>query len=444
MKFAGTQYYSVLLATTSASFLIPFTTSSIALALPTLLDEFRVSLAEINWVANTFLIALSSLVLIVGRLSDWLGRGRVFLVGIILLMISSLATSLTYSYEGLLLCRFIQGISSSMISSTAIPILIDVLPRERRGLGIGVNTMSVYVGLSLGPLVGGYIINQFGWRGLFILKALIATIALILTLSGVDLRGGVMPRPDVIRSISIPTSIALIVYGTSNINTLLGLILTSLGTALFVSTLINEKTHPKLLHSRILSRRSISANTSALLNYSATYALIIIISAYLQKLRGLQPLDAGVILAIQPVIQAALSPVVGHLADRYDPSTIASVGMSIIATGIGSLLLITQTSPLTNLVIILAALGVGFALFVPSNTTAIMNMSPREAYGSATAFLATMRFIGQALSTSIITSIMRVENDLFIAMKLSIIIYTVLSFLGVSFSLNARGSKEVR
>ncbi len=441
MRSIKTRYYSVLLATTSASFLTPFTTSSIAIALPTLSEEFKVSLATINWVANIFLITLSSLILVVGRISDWFGRGRIFLAGITLLMISSLATFFTSSYEELLLFRFIQGVSASLISSTAIPILVDSFPKEKRGLGIGVNTMAVYMGLSLGPLIGGYVVDHLGWRVLFILKALIATIALILTLLVVDLSSGVAPKPDPARSILISTSTVLIVYGASSINTILGFISASLGTTLFTYTLISEKRDPKLLHPKILSKKPISANLSALLNYSATYALTIILSAYLQKLRGLQPADAGLILATQPVIQAALSPIAGHISDRYDPSTTASVGMFIIASSISALLLINHTSPLTNLLVILAVLGVGFALFASPNTTAIMNMSPRDAYGSATAFLATMRFVGQALSTSIVTSIMRIENDLFIAMRLSTIIYIVLSVLGAFFSLIARGSR---
>ncbi|MEM0453741.1 MAG: MFS transporter [Sulfolobales archaeon] len=442
MKFVKTQYYSALLATTSASFLIPFTASSIALALPTLSEEFNLNLAEVNWVANIFLIALSSLVLIIGRVSDWLGKGKVFLSGVTLFTISSFITFFTYNYADLLVCRFVQGVSASMISSTAIPILVDVFPKEKRGLGIGVNTMAIYVGSSLGPLIGGYIINHFGWRTLFVFKALIATIALIFTLLVIDLRRGIASKPSSVKTILIPFSIALIVYGASSISTLLGLLSISSGMMLFISILVDERKNPKLLHPTILNRRPIAANTSALLNYSATYALTIILSTYLQKIRDLQPADAGLILAIQPITQATLSPIAGYLADRRDPSTTASIGMFIIATSIGGLLLITRESPLVNLLVILAILGVGFALFASSNTTAIMNMSSREAYGSATALLATMRFVGQALSTSIITSIMRLENDLFIAMKSSLMIYIVLSILGALLSLIARDGKE--
>jgi MFS family permease len=156
-------YYGILLATTTASFLTPFTTSSIAVALPVIAGEFNVSLASVNWVVNAFLIALASTVLVIGRVSDWLGRGRVFTLGIILFMITSLLTSLARSYVDVIIYRFFQGIATAMISSTAVAVLSEELPRERRGLGIGINTTAVYLGLSLGPLVGGYLTNYFGW-----------------------------------------------------------------------------------------------------------------------------------------------------------------------------------------------------------------------------------------------------------------------------------------
>ncbi|MCX8186705.1 MAG: MFS transporter [Sulfolobales archaeon] len=424
-----------------ASFLTPFTASSIAIAIPQISMEFKLSLAEVNWFANSFLISLSSLVLVVGRLGDWLGKGRVFHLGVALFGVTSLIIFLINGYVSLLMCRFIQGISASMIVSSSVPILVDTFPKERRGFAIGVNVMAVYIGSSLGPVVGGYIVNQFGWRAIFVLKALTAFIGLIAAVSFIDLKRGTSPKPNIVRSLLTPTSIALIILGTSNIDNLLWVSLIPLGLVILTTTLMLERRSPKLLHSKLLKKRPLMANSSALFNYSATYALTILLSIYLQRIRGLQPSDAGLVLATQPIVQAALSPIAGYLADRYEPSITASIGMFIISAGIGSLLLINTEFSIINLVLILITLGVGFALFASPNTTAIMNMSPKEAYGTATAFLATMRFLGQALSTSIITSIMRIESELMKAIELSLMIYLSLSVVGAILSLLARESK---
>ena len=431
-------YYGILLATTTASFLTPFTTSSIAVALPVIAGEFNVSLASVNWVVNAFLIALASTVLVIGRVSDWLGRGRVFTLGIILFMITSLLTSLARSYVDVIICRFFQGIATAMISSTAVAVLSEELPRERRGLGIGINTTAVYLGLSLGPLVGGYLTNYFGWRSLFTLKTVVSLMSLAIALRTVKLRWGSTSRPNITTSLLITSSIAMIIYGTSTIGNLYGLITTSFGSVLLVTTLLLERSSPKVLNPSLLKKKLLVANIAALLNYSATYALTVLLSTYLQKLRGLTPSDAGLILTTQPILQVMLSPIAGLLADRYDPSILATIGMATITSGVFSLTFINYETPITYLVYVLAVLGIGFAFFSSPNTTAIMNMSPREAYGSATALLATMRFLGQALSISVITSVMVMQGDLMTAIKTSLTIYIFLSITGTLLSLIPR------
>jgi MFS family permease len=230
----------------------------------------------------------------------------------------------------------------------------------------------------------------------------------------------------------------MIIYGTSSMSTLQGFLTMVIGLLLFTTLLFLEYINPRILHSSMFKRNFLTANMAALLNYSATYALTILLSAYLQKLRNLTPSETGLILTTQPVIQASLSPLSGLLADRYNPLTPASLGMIIITTGIFSLIFISSNTSITYLIYTLIVLGVGFALFASPNTTGIMNMSPREAYGTATALLATMRFLGQALSTSIITSIMSIQRNLIIAIKTSLIVYTALGVIGTILSLIAR------
>ena len=428
---------SVLIATAMASFITPFTTSSIAIALPAIAEEFNVSLADVNWVANSFLIALASTVLIAGRAGDWLGKGRVFISGVAMFTAASLIVPMINSYYILLTCRFLQGVAAAMISGTAVAVLTETLPERRRGMGIGINTTSVYLGLSLGPLVGGYMTSYLGWRSLFILKAAVGLLSLIVAAVSVDLRKGLTPKPSFFRSILTVLSIIMIIYGTSNIKAQYGMLTAAAGGILFVLTLVIESKSSKLLHPKIFRGRFLAANIAALLNYSATYALTILLSAYLQKVRGLTPSEAGLVLTTQSAFQAMLSPVSGSLADRHDPSTLASLGMLTISAGILGLMLVGQKG-IAYLIFMLVVLGVGFAFFASPNTTAIMNMSPREAYGSSTAFLATMRFLGQALSVSIITSVMSLQKDFITAMTISLTTYLVLSILGTFLSFSAR------
>ncbi|MCR6692107.1 MAG: MFS transporter [archaeon YNP-LCB-003-016] len=431
------RFYGVLLATTTASFISPFTTSSITVALPILAEEFSVGLAEVNWVVNVYLIALASTILVFGVIGDWLGRSRIFIAGIAMFAITSSIMVIVHDYLSLLVFRLLQGLAASMISSTAVAILSELLPIERRGMGIGLNTMAVYIGLTLGPLIGGYITNYFGWRTLFILKAFIAFMSLSLAITLPKTSRGVSVKPNFKMSALIVSSIIMIIYGASNINSSYGVIMASLGLMALTSTLLMERRSPKLIHPMILRRKPLSANISALLNYSATYALTILLSSYLQKLRGLNPSEAGLILTTQSIFQATLSPITGLLADKYNPSILASMGMFTITFGIIGLTQINPTTPINQIIYTLIILGVGFAFFSSPNTTAIMNMSPKEAYGSTSALLATMRFLGQAISTSITTSIMNIQGDLMTTIKTSMAIYTILSILGALLSLTA-------
>jgi len=431
------RFYGVLLATTTASFISPFTTSSITVALPILAEEFSVGLAEVNWVVNVYLIALASTILMFGVIGDWLGRSRIFIAGVAMFAITSSIMVIVHDYLSLLVFRLLQGLAASMISSTAVAILSELLPIERRGMGIGLNTMAVYIGLTLGPLIGGYITNYFGWRTLFILKAFIAFLSLSLAITLPKTSRGVSVKPNFKMSALIVSSIIMIIYGASNINSPYGVIMASLGFIALTSTLVVERRSPKLIHPMILRRKPLSANISALLNYSATYALTILLSSYLQRLRGLNPSEAGLILTTQSIFQAALSPITGLLADKYNPSILASMGMFTITFGIIGLTQINPTTPINQIIYTLIILGIGFAFFSSPNTTAIMNMSPKEAYGSTSALLATMRFLGQAISTSITTSIMNIQGDLMTTIKTSMAIYAILSILGALLSLTA-------
>lgn len=431
-------YLCVLVVSTIASFLTSFTTSSIAIALPFIAEDFHVSLADVNWVANVFLMSLASTVLVVGRVSDWLGRERVFTAGVALFAATSLSYFLVSDYIVVLVCRFIQGLAGAMISGTAVALLSNRLPSDKRGIGVGINTMAVYLGLSLGPLIGGYLTSYFTWRSLFLLKALISLVCLVLAIMSLSFEKGLTHRPSIPVSLLVVSSVIMTIYGASSINSLYGLTLFISGCILLITVFHLEYCHPRLLHYSMFKKAILAANIAALLNYSATYALTIILSNYLQRIRGLSPSEAGLLLTTQPIVQATLSPIAGLLADKYDPSTLASMGMMIIALGVSSLTLIAENTPLNYLTYALLLLGVGFAFFASPNTTAIVNMAPRETYGTAISLLATVRFFGQALSTSIITSVMSTHTSLLESTKISLVIYVAISVAGALISLMAR------
>ncbi|MEM0036832.1 MAG: MFS transporter [Candidatus Korarchaeum sp.] len=429
----GKQKAEVLLACTTASFLIPFSSSSIAILIPQISSHYGVSLATSNWSAGAYLIALAAFIVPFGRIADWKGRGLVFSMGLALFSVFSLLISLSPDFTSFLALRFAQGVSSSMISATAVALVSEAFPSGERGRVLGINTASVYAGLSLGPLLGGLIADLWSWVGVFTLSSLLSLSSLVASRSLVKLKGSGSPPNFTSISLYIASMISL-TYGVSSLSTGLGLPLSVMGAVVFLTWLLSELSRGGLLGEELLRNRAyLASSTAALLNYSASYAISIVLGLYLQRIEGLSASEAGVLLTLQPAIQASLSPLAGYLADRGSPQRIASLGMGVIALGTTMLLPLTPSKPLASLLLSLSALGIGFALFASPNTLAALSASPPKLYGSANAFLGSMRFLGQFLSTAILMTIMSRE-ELLRAMNSSLLIYVAISILGAVMS----------
>jgi len=191
------------------------------------------------------------------------------------------------------------------------------------------------------------------------------------------------------------------------------------------------------------------SNLAALINYSATFAVAFLISLYLQYVKGFEPQSAGFILVAMPAVQAIFSPLAGRLSDRIEPRVIASVGMALTTVGLVLFIFLDGKTPLEFIIGTLMLMGFGFALFSSPNTNAVMSSAPRNAYGVASATLATMRQVGMVFSMGVAMLMFalyigRVQITpehylLFLeSMKISFTIFAILCFGGIFASL-ARG-----
>jgi len=171
-----------LVVTTMASFLTPFMGSASNVALPAMGRELSMNALSLSWVATSFLLAAAMSLVPLGRIADLYGRRRIFLWGIVLYTLSSLACSLASNAAMLIFSRFMQGIGGAMIFGTATAILISVFPFTERGKVLGINVAAVYTGLSAGPLIGGLLTQHFGWRSIFLFNAVLSLIVLFFTL----------------------------------------------------------------------------------------------------------------------------------------------------------------------------------------------------------------------------------------------------------------------
>jgi len=450
----GTGKRAVLLVATMASFLFPFLFSAVNIALPSIGRELSLDAVMLGWIATAYLLSSATLLIPFGRIADIYGRKKIFTCGIVILTLASLLSGMANSATMLISCRVFQGFGGAMLAGTAIALLITVFPANERGKVLGINVAATYLGLSLGPVLGGILTHHLGWRSIFFLGAILglAIIGISLWKLKGEWTGAKGERFDLAGSVIYVLGLVALVYGFTLLPAMLGVGLIIGGiVGLSAFTKWEMRTRSPVLDIRLFknSKAFTLSNVAALINYSATFAVTFLMSLYLQYVKGFNPESAGLILVAMPAMQAIFSPLAGRLSDRIEPRLIASAGMVLTTIGLTIFVFLNAQTPLELIIGNLLLMGFGFALFSSPNTNAVMSSAPNTAYGVASATLATMRQVGMVLSMGIAMLMFtlyigRVQitpeyYSLFQqSMKTAFIIFAILCFGGIFASL-ARG-----
>jgi len=391
-----------------SSFFTPFMGSSIIVALRSISDEFSMSAVALTWVATSYLLAAAVFLVPFGRIADIRGRKKIFVYGMWIFSAASLLCALAPSSWALISFRTLQGFGSAMVFGTSIALLTSVYPAQERGRVFGLTISITYIGLSAGPVVGGFLTTYFGWRSLFVVLLPIA--ALIIWVATTRLKGDWAEARgesfDLTGSVLYALSLTAVIIGFSFLLEVFGTALLLVGIAGVVAFVVWEtRTKSPVLDMRLFrfNRPFAFSNLAALVNYSATFAVGFLMSLYLLYVKEFNPETTGLILVSQTVVMAAFSPLAGRMSDYIEPRLIASVGMAITTLGLVLVSLLTAGSEVIVIVADLGVLGFGFALFSSPNTNAIMSSVEKRQYGIASSTVGTMRLVGQVLSMGIAT-----------------------------------------
>lgn len=387
-----------------SSFIAPFMISAVNIAVPSINSEFHADALMLSWMSTAYLLAAVMFLLPVGRIADIYGRKKIFGLGITIYTASAFLLSLTNNAAEFVLIRFIEGVGAAMIFSTGVAILTEVFPANERGKALGVNVAAVYLGLSLGPSIGGYLTQEFGWRSIFYVNIPVGLLAVALIkyrLKGewAEARG---EKLDYLGSVLYMLALAALIHAleTPNMEGILFLLISAVFLFLFLRHEVKAES-PILDTTLLRNRMFFTSSMAALINYSATYIVAFLLSLYLQYIKMITPQQAGMILITQPAIQAIGSPIAGKMSDKISPSKVASAGMAVTVVGLCMLSAINSATEMNYIIASLVVLGVGFSLFSSPNTNAVMSSVEKRQYGVASAFLATMRMTGQMFSTGI-------------------------------------------
>ncbi|NLB63179.1 MAG: MFS transporter [Fibrobacter sp.] len=458
MEKVSTQARKGLLVINISAFLVPFMGSSLNLALPQIGEAFNMKAVTLTWMATAYLISTAIFQIPLAKIADIRGRRKVFIWGVFLFTLCTIASGLSTSGEMLIAMRFLSGIGAAMLMGTNMAILTALVPPSKRGKALGVNVSVVYAALAAGPFFGGIITQIFGWRGIFFVVAAVGLV--ILALSKSCLKGewteAKGEKFDLLGSIFYGIGLASLIFGFSNLPKTLGIVFLLTGLAFFVIFIVYERRQQfPVFNVRLFTRNRTFALSSfaALINYSATAAIAFMLSLYLQAVRGLEPSTAGLILISQAVVQSFFSIVVGNLSHKFSPSKMATTGMAIIVVGLIGLTFISPTTHFAYIMFLLMLLGTGFGVFSSPNTNVIMSSVEKKEYTQASAATGTMRLTGNAISMGIasmsISFFMGNEKivpalfgEFLQSMRMAFMVFAVLCLIGV-FASTARIEKKV-
>ncbi len=394
----------------------PLDGSIVAVALPTMGAELSLSFSVSLWVQAVYLLAMAVLLIPLGRLADHHGRVRFYLLGTVVFAAGSLLSALSMNGPWLIGSRIVQGMGAALLSATAAAIVTAVFPREERGRALGINVAAVYLGLSVGPPLGGFLADGLGWRWIFLVNLPIG-LAVVLwgwrLLPKVERAAARAPRADVVGAALLAVAlIGLLVpltfaaqWGWLSAGTLVLLGVSAVAFVAFVAT--EGRVRDPVVDLDLLRRNRLfaAANGAALLNYLALTAVGVLTVVYLQVVQGRSAAVTGWILLAQPLMQASLSPLSGRLSDRVGSRLLTTTGMVLTAAGMALLAGLSEQAGMARVLATLALVGVGMAAFSAPNASAIMGSVAPHQLGLASAFLATMRVTGQALSIAVLGGI---------------------------------------
>lgn len=391
-------------------FMATLDTSIVNISLPTIASYFQVPLSgAVEWVIIAYLVVIAGVLLTIGRLADMTGRKVLWVAGLIIFTLGSAICGASPTLLILIIARAFQGLGGALIMSVSPAILTGAFPAEERGRALGLNSVAVALGTSVGPTLGGLITANFSWRWIFYVNIPLGIIGvaatlLILTERQERTRGQFDPAGAFLLAVGL---VALTLglsfgqeWGWASPALIITLVVSVIAFILLVIVehrLADPVIDFSLLHNRIF----VSANISLIMSFLALFAVSFMLPFYLEELHRLSVIESGLLLSPLPLAIAVLAPFSGALADRIGTRWLAASGLTIACIGLVLLSQLNARSSIWDIVWRLLFIGAGQALFQSPNNSALMGSAPRQRQGIAAGFLATGRVIGQSVSVAL-------------------------------------------
>ncbi len=384
--------------------------SIVNIALPSMLHDFDVSLSTIKWVPVVYLLTISCMLLAFGRLSDMIGRRRVYIGGLMVFSTGSLFCGLSPSAEWLITSRCFQGIGAAMIMACTPALIVDNFGPEERGKALGMIGAVVASGLTLGPAVGGLILEHLSWQWIFFINLPIGLFAVTAASRILVKTKGKSSQEsfDWAGAVLMAICFAGFILGLSQGKELgwtstgaLGLLTLCAVSAVAFMIVESRAAHPLVDQSLFSIRLFATALAAAIALFISLFALVFLMPFYLKYPGGFSDAAAGGILVTPFVFLLAGSPVFGSLFDKWGSRLLCTVGMIVLSIALFSFATMPPTQEFLPIFWRLALAGLGTSIFTSPNSAAAMTAVPAPRRGIAAALVATARNMGMMLGIAI-------------------------------------------
>ena len=439
----------ILIAVGMGTFMAALDGSVVNTILPVVSRSFHSDVATIEWVVVVYLLVLSGLLLSFGRLGDLHGHRSVYIIGFSFFLLSSALCSLAPSIAWLIGFRALQAVGGAMLSANSPAILTKSFPSNQRGQALGMQATMTYLGLTVGPALGGWLAEKFGWRSVFYINLPVAATAIWISLRFIP-----KEKPQKVIESFDPLGAGLFIvgltalllglnrgyylgWGSPLILSLIALALILLGAFIFVERRVRYPVLDLSLfyHSRVFT----GATASAVLNYICVYSIIFLMPFYLITGLNLETSRAGLIMSTQPIIMAIVAPISGTVSDRTGTRWPSVFGMLGLALGLFLLSRLDAATPLPQVAVAMGVVGFGTGIFISPNNSALMGAAPHHRQGIAAGILATARntgmVLGVGISGAVFTTVLAHQglnssNTLFTAIHFSFLISILFAAFG--------------
>ena len=404
----------ILFSVMLGSIMGPLDGSIVNTVLPSLTEVFHTDMSIVQWVPSVYLLTISCLILLFGRLGDMIGYKKVFLSGIAAFVITSALCGISQNIWMLISFRALQGLAASAMMSVSFAIITAAFPPNERGKALGISAVGIAVGLAAGPTLGGVITQHLHWRYIFYINVPIGIAALMLALPVIPASkrrpGQHLDLPGSLTAFIFLLSILLYAdrgesWGWASAGQICLLVIGLVFGVVFF--MIEKKSTQPMLNLKLFANRIFAfANLSALFSFMAAYAVIFLTPFYLTFALHFDIEKVGWVMAASPVATLCVAPFSGAVSDRIGTRGLAFAGMVICVLSLYFLSELKANSSAFDAMWRLGVFGLGMGIFQSPNNSTVMGNVPREQLGISSGVLAAMRNVGMAIGIAIAGAIL--------------------------------------